>query len=129
MPCHCLLRNFQSLLCVLVTSLIYSAENSPRRPPEPPHYSSTNQSFMKTPPKPLLVTAAINVSVFPRHWGCLPRASGWEGARQDTDAQGPGQCTPKCNNSLLFSTLPCWDSTLNSEEMVHPKIQQKKNIY
>lgn len=46
-------------------------------------------------------------------------------ARQDTDAQGPGQCTPQCNNSLLFSTLPCWDSTLNSEELAHPKIQKK----
>lgn len=45
-------------------------------------------------------------------------------ARQDTDAQSPEQCTSKCNNSLLFSTFPCRDSTLNSEELAHPKIQK-----
>lgn len=136
MPCHCLLGSFQSLLYDLVPApLICSAERSWMRPTELPHYSSTNQHFKKSPLnsraaagalRPFLVTAAINVSLFPWHWGCLPRASSWEWPRQDTDAQGPGQRTPKFNNSLLFSTLPCRDGTLNSEEMVHPKIQWKK---
>lgn len=91
-------------------SSYYSAKKySPQRSTELPHYSSTN-CFLEIGaacPEPAAVTELV-----------AP-------ARQDTDAQGPGQCTPKCNNSLLFSTLPCRDSTLNSEELAHPKIQKK----
>lgn len=77
----------------------------------------------------LLVPGAISAWLFPWNWGCLPRATGsaWArcAARQDTDAQRSGQCTPKRNNSLLFPTLPYRHGTLNSEELAHPKIQKK----
>lgn len=50
MPRHFFLGCFQSLLYVFLPApLIYGVGNSPVRPIEPPHSSSTNQCFKKSP--------------------------------------------------------------------------------
>ena len=121
-------------LCASSYSSYYGAENSP-----PKIHGTTSLLFYKLNPcfkktflnsgaavalrQPLVFYCFLEIGA-----ACPEPAAATElivPARQDIDAHGPGQCTPKCNNSLLFSTLPCWDSTLNSEELAHPKIRKK----
>lgn len=140
-PYYCLLEKFQSLLYVLLPTPLIMLQKTPHK--DPRNYLIT---LLQTPQTRCFRKPSSTVELL------LPSDHRWQQqpfvfyrfleigaacpepaaatqlvapARQDTDAQGPGQCTPKCNNSLLFSTLPCWDSTLNSEELAHPKIQKK----
>lgn len=140
MPCHCFQRSFQSLLYVFLptpptrvqktamkihrsTSLLFHKLLKPHILRKP---SSTVELLLPWnccwQRQPLVFYCFLETGT-----ACPEPAAAAEivvPARQDTDAQSAAQCTPKCNNSLLFSTLPCWDSTLNSEKLAHPKIQK-----
>lgn len=144
MPCHCLLRSFQSLPYRLLPTPLITVQN----PTPSKIHRSTSLLFYKLLKTHVLRKASSAAELllpwdhcwwqqpFSHQFYCFLETGALcpepaavtelvAPAGQDTDAQGPGQCTPKCNNSLLFSTLPCWDSTLNSEELAHPTIQKK----